>query len=274
MMYGINVQIYGEYHDPTVLVDLACEAENSGWDGFFIWDHIEGEMPFCDPTVALSAIAQRTDRIKLGAMITPLPRRRPWKVAREMVSLDHLSGGRVIMGVGLGQPPTEYSKFGEEPEARLRAEKLDESLDIITGLWSGKRFSYKGNHYQLEDVIFRPKPVQRPRIPILVGGFWPSKPPFRRAARYDGVFPTMNWPNELTTIDLRNILAYIEKHRDVEGCFDVMIGGGTQGDPRRGAEVVEPWIEAGATWWSENINSWRGSLKEMRERIEQGPPKI
>jgi alkanesulfonate monooxygenase SsuD/methylene tetrahydromethanopterin reductase-like flavin-dependent oxidoreductase (luciferase family) len=147
--YGINVPNFGDYNRPRVLADLAESAEEAGWDGFFIWDHMVGETPFCDPTVALSAIALLTDRIRLGAMITPLPRRRPWKVAREMVSLDHLSGGRVIMGVGLGNPPTEYSKLGEEPGARARAEKLDESLEIITGLWSGERFSHEGKHYRL-----------------------------------------------------------------------------------------------------------------------------
>jgi alkanesulfonate monooxygenase SsuD/methylene tetrahydromethanopterin reductase-like flavin-dependent oxidoreductase (luciferase family) len=272
--YGINVPNFGDYHRPRVLADLAASAEEAGWDGFFIWDHMVGEMPFCDPTVALSAIALQTDRIRLGAMITPLPRRRPWKVAREMVSLDHLSGGRVIMGVGLGNPPTEYSKFGEEPGARFRAEKLDESLDIITGLWSGEKFSYEGNHYRLEEVTFQPRPIQEPRIPIWVGGFWPNRPPFRRAARYDGVYPAMNWPDALTTAHLRTLLEYIGKHRKATGPYDVIVGGSTPGDPQRGAEVVGSWVEAGATWWSEDINGWRGSLEEMRERIRQGPPRV
>jgi alkanesulfonate monooxygenase SsuD/methylene tetrahydromethanopterin reductase-like flavin-dependent oxidoreductase (luciferase family) len=272
--YGINVPNFGDYNRPRVLADLAESAEEAGWDDFFIWDHMVGETPFCDPTVALSAIALLTDRIRLGAMITPLPRRRPWKVAREMVSLDHLSGGRVIMGVGLGNPPTEYSKLGEEPGARARAEKLDESLEIITGLWSGERFSHEGKHYRLEEVTFRPRPVQEPRIPIWVGGFWPNRPPFRRAARYDGVYPAMNWPDVLTATHLRTILEYIGKHRKTEGPFDVIAGGSTPGDPERGAELVGPWVEAGATWWSEDINGWRGSLEEMRERIRQGPPRV
>jgi alkanesulfonate monooxygenase SsuD/methylene tetrahydromethanopterin reductase-like flavin-dependent oxidoreductase (luciferase family) len=274
MMYGINIPNFGDYSDSVVIADLACEAENSGWDGFFIWDHIEGEMPFCDPTVALSVIALRTNRIKLGAMITPIPRRRPWKVAREMVTLDHLSGGRVIMGVGLGNPPTEFSKFGEDPGTRIRAEKLDEGLEIITGLWSGGSFSYYGNHFKLEEVIFRPRPVQEPRIPIWVAGFWPNKSPFRRAALYDGVYPAMNWPDMLTTAHLKKILAYIGKHKKDEGNLDVIVGGNTPGDPTKGAEVVKTWLDAGATWWSEDINGWRGSLEEMRERISQGPPKI
>jgi len=247
--YGINVPNFGDYHSPRVLADLAVSAEEAGWDGFFIWDHIEGEMPFCDPTVALSAIALQTERIRLGAMITPLPRRRPWKVAREM------------------------AKFGEEPEARVRAEKLDESLDIITGLWSGELFSYEGNHYNLEEVTFQPRPLQEPRIPIWVGGFWPNRPPFRRAARYDGVYPAMNWPDTLTTAHLRTLLEYIGRHRKATLPYDVIVGGSTPGDPKKGAEVVGPWVEAGATWWSEDINGWRGSLEEMRERIRQGPPR-
>jgi alkanesulfonate monooxygenase SsuD/methylene tetrahydromethanopterin reductase-like flavin-dependent oxidoreductase (luciferase family) len=180
----------------------------------------------------------------------------------------------MIMGVGLGNPATEYSKFGEDSKERIRAEKLDESLDIITGLWSGKKFSYHGKHYQLENVIFKPRPVQKPGIPILVGGFWPNKPPFRRAARYDGVYPSMNWPDVLTTKYLRRLLDYIKKHRKKMGHFDVIIGGSTPGDSQKGAEVVDPWIKAGATWWSEDINGWRGSLEDMRKRISQGPPRV
>ena len=270
--YGINVPNFGEYHDPEVLANLAVEAEEAEWDGFFIWNHIEGEWPFCDPTVALTVIAQKTNRIKLGTMITPLPRRRPWKIAREMVSLDLLSKGRVIMGVGLGNPPTEYSKFGEEPNAFIRAEKLDESLDIITGLWSGEKFSYFGKHYRVEDVIFRPVPIQKPRIPIWVGGFWPNRPPFRRAARYDGVYPAMNWPDTLSTAHLKKLLLYIESYKKERGSFDVIVGGSTPGDSKKGAKMVAPWVEAGATWWSEDINGWRGSFEEMIERIRLGPP--
>jgi alkanesulfonate monooxygenase SsuD/methylene tetrahydromethanopterin reductase-like flavin-dependent oxidoreductase (luciferase family) len=271
--YGVNVPNFGDYHNPRVLVELATSAEEAGWDGFFIWDHLEGEASFCDPTVALSAIALQTSHIRLGAMITPLPRRRPWKVAREMVSLDHLSGGRLIMGVGLGNPPTEYSKFGEEQDTRIRAKKLDESLDIIKGLWSGKSFSYDGKHYQLEDVTFNPKSVQEPRIPIWVGGFWPNRAPFQRAARYDGVYPAANWPDTLTPTHLRTIQEYIGRYRRTESPFDVVVGGSTPSDREKGAEIVDPWIRAGATWWSEDINGWRGSLDEMKERIKQGPPR-
>lgn len=274
MKYAINVPNFGDYHHPRILADLAREAEAAGWNGFFIWDHIQGEWPFADPTVALAAIAVRTERIRFGAMVTPVARRRPWKLAREMASLDHLSGGRLVMGVGLGNPPTDFESFGEEGDARLRAERLDEGLEIIMGLWTGEPFGYPGKHYQLEEVTFLPKPVQSPRIPIWVGGFWPNRRPMRRAARYEGVYPNRDWPEALSTDDLREILDYISRHRTNTGPFEVVVGGSTPSDPEEGVEKVRPWIEAGATWWSEDINGWRGPLDEMRERIRQGPPRV
>ena len=273
MRYGINVPNFGDYHDPSVLAMLAREAEEADWDGFFIWDHIHGDMPFGDPTVALAAIATRTEGIRFGAMITPLARRRPWKVAREMVSLDQLSGGRLMMGVGLGNPPAEFEAFGEPASPRVRAEKLDEALEVITGLWAGEPFSYQGEHFDVEEVTFLPKPLQSPRIPIWVGGFWPNRAPMRRAARFDGVYPARDWPDTLSVEDLREIIGYIQGHRNDSGDFDVVAGGSTPGDPEKGAEIVEPWRAVGATWWSEDINGWRGSLDEMRERIRAGPPR-
>ncbi|MBL7080063.1 LLM class flavin-dependent oxidoreductase [Candidatus Bathyarchaeota archaeon] len=273
MRYGINIPNFGDYHDPSVLAMLAWEAEEADWDGFFIWDHIHGDMPFGDPTVALAAIATRTEGIRFGAMITPLARRRPWKVAREMVSLDQLSGGRLMMGVGLGNPPAEFEAFGEPASPRVRAEKLDEALEVITGLWAGEPFSYQGEHFDVEEVTFLPKPLQSPRIPIWVGGFWPNRAPMRRAARFDGVYPARDWPDTLSVEDLREIIGYIQGHRTGSGDFDVVAGGLTPGDPEKGAEIVEPWRAVGATWWSEDINGWRGSLDEMRERIRAGPPR-
>ena len=142
MRYGVLAPNFGDYSDPRVLGDLAFEAEEAGWDGFFLFDHIlsgEPAIPVADPWIALSAIAMRTTRIRIGPMLTPLPRRRPWKLARETVSLDHLSGGRLVLGVGLwGPPEREYETFGEVSDPRLRAEKLDDGLDVLTGLWSGR----------------------------------------------------------------------------------------------------------------------------------------
>lgn len=203
--YAINVPNFGDYSHPNMLADLASDAEKAGWDGFFIWDHISGPTewrvpvgnsmvpiayaPYADPCVALTAIALRTKHIRIGALVTPLARRRPWKLAREAVSIDHVSNGRLVVGVGLGGTLNEFEGFGEDGDPRIRSRKLDEGLAILTGLWTGKPFSYAGEHYTIDETVFMPKPVQSPRIPIWVACFWPNKKPLRRAARYDGVVP-------------------------------------------------------------------------------------
>ena len=289
--YGINVPNFGDYFHPSMLAELASEAEEARWDGFFIWDHISGptewkvpvgdslvpiaHAPFVDPYVALTAIAMKTERIRIGALVTPLARRRPWKLARETVSIDHLSNGRLVVGVGLGGTPLEFEAFGENGDAKVRAKKLDEGLAILTGLWTGMPFSYSGEYYQLDEMPFLPKPVQSPRIPIWVACFWPNKRPLRRAVRYDGVVPgTADWTKKLTPDDVRQIVAYITRHRSNPRPFDVIIGGETPSDPEKGEEMMQPYVEAGATWWSEELTGWRGSLEEMRGRIRQGPPRV
>src|SRR5262249_15676842 len=154
-----------------------------GWDGFFLYDQIASEGPkrLIDPLVALTAIALNTERIRFGPLVTPLARRRPWKVAREAATLAHLSHGRVVLGVGLGADRHEFDDLGETEDPKTRAAMLDESLDVLTGLWSGAPFSYSGQHYRLREALFLPPPVQTPRIPIWVGGIWPTRAPFRRA---------------------------------------------------------------------------------------------
>ncbi len=171
MRFGLSVQNYGEYGDPVLLSELAREAEQAGWDGFFLWDHLHlrrrSEQPFADPMVALAAIAMATERIRIGTMVTSPARRRPWKLAREAVTLDHLSHGRVILGVGLGwSAADDFEAFGEEGDVRVRAERLDEALEIIDGLCSGEPFSFEGRHHRMANVRFLPPPVQRPRVPI------------------------------------------------------------------------------------------------------------
>ncbi len=180
MKFGISTINFGWFADTDLLIEVAVEAEDAGWDGFFLWDHLlvfhpKPVVPFVDPWIALTAIAVNTKRMRIGTMVTPLPRRRPWKLARETVTLDHISKGRLTLGVGIGAPPeVEYGLFGEETSARIRAEKLDESLDILTGLWSGESFSHHGKHYNLSEMTFLPKPRQEPRIPIWVGGGYRS----------------------------------------------------------------------------------------------------
>ncbi len=289
MYYGVNIPPFEHLADARKLADWAHEAEEAGWDGFFLWDHIlfwDLWLAIADPWVALAAVAMNTRSIRLGTMVTALARRRPWKLARETVSIDHLSGGRLILGVGLGFPPEwEFGAFGEETDAKVRAQKLDEGLEILTGLWSGEPFSFSGQHYHVQEMVFLPRPVQSPRIPIWVGGYWPAKGPMRRAARWDGSCAG-GLDGPLTPEDWRKVLRYIREHRTREGPFEAVHGGVTRGDDRAKAEdVVAPYAEAGVTWWIEDVSPyglgmgwaerWTVEVVErMRQRIRQGPPRI
>jgi alkanesulfonate monooxygenase SsuD/methylene tetrahydromethanopterin reductase-like flavin-dependent oxidoreductase (luciferase family) len=278
MRYSIDTPQFGPYSDPRVLAQLAREAEDAGWDGFFIWDHIQvgWQDTVADPWIALAAMAAATERIRLGALVTPLHRRTPWKVARECASLDVLSEGRLVFGAGLGTDLFgEISKFHYPPDDKVRAEMTDEALAILTGLWSGEPFAFKGRHYQLEQTTFLPKPVQQPRIPIWVAGTWPKKPPLRRAARYDAVVPVGgNIELSLTPDEVRAILEYIRRHRTSDAPFDFVQAGVTRGaDRSEDCDVVAPYIDAGATWWNETILPWKRGFDEARARIRSGPPR-
>lgn len=289
MKYGLSIPPFGDYAHPRKLAEMAHEAEQAGWDGFFIWDHI-----FMDPTfhpcadiwVALAAMSMTTTRIRLGPMITPLARRRPWKVARETVSVDQLSDGRLTLGVGLGEPAKwDFGFMGEETDARIRAEKLDEGLAILKGLWTAEPFSYQGTHYQLNEVIFRPAPVQQPRIPVWVGGNWNKPRPQQRAARWDGYFP-LKWGETITIDDWRTMMQAVNAHRpDPAAAFDWVHGGQLPGDnPAAAAAIVAPYAEVGVTWWVEDASPYRWGWKWedqftaeatqlMDTRIRQGPPR-
>ncbi len=252
MKFGISLPPFGEYAEPRYLAQIAREAENVGWDGFFIWDHVMFDPtfhPIVDPWVGLAAVAMNTQKIRIGTMVTAVPRRRPWQLARETVSLDRLSGGRTVFGVGLGEPPQwDYGFFGEEQDAKIRAQKLDEGLAILDGLWSGEFFSYKGEHYQLEEVRFLPRAIQTPRIPIWVGGTWNKHKPMRRAAQWDGYFP-LKWQEILTPDEWKVIMDYVNQHRTSTAPFDWVHGGATPGDDRaKAAEIVKPYEEIGVTW--------------------------
>lgn len=282
MRYGLSVPNAGVYGDAHLLAELAREAEAAGWDGFFLWDSLlidpHRPLPVVDPWVALAAIAVVTRHIRLGPMVTPIARRRPWKLARETVTLDHLSNGRLILGVGLGDPAeAEFAQFGEEADARVRARRLDEGLALLTGLWSGQPFSFQGEHYQIRETIFLPPPLQSPRIPIWVGGWWPNKAPLRRAARWDGVFPGKLSPDGsgmLMPDELRAIVAYVQGQRTHPGPFDIVLGGTTPGDDRaRAVAIVAPYAEAGLTWWIESSGDERGAIDSARTRIRHGPPR-
>lgn len=289
MHFGITLPAFADFSDPRALAELARAAETAGWDGFFIWDHIFFDPtfhPVADTWVALGAVALSTERLRIGTMITPMARRRPWKLARETVSVDQLSNGRLTLGVGLGDPVQwDFGFFDEVTDPKTRARRLDEGLDVLTGLWSGQPFSYQGEQYNVKEVTFRPTPVQSPRIPIWVGGWWPNKPPLRRAARWDGVCPA-KWGGIITPDEWRELLAYIQRYRTATTPFDVVHSGATPGDnPAQAAELVAPYARAGVTWWVEPVDPWRfgwsweepwnpKATGQMRERILQGPPRI
>jgi alkanesulfonate monooxygenase SsuD/methylene tetrahydromethanopterin reductase-like flavin-dependent oxidoreductase (luciferase family) len=275
MRYGIYLPSVGDYSDPRLLAKLAHEAEEEGWDGVFIWDHIGQPEMAADPWVALAAMATSTERVKLGPVITPIARRRPWKLARETVSLDHLANGRLILGVGLGWGHQEFEAFGEDGDPRARAEKVDEGLAVLTGLWSGESFSYSGKHYQVRDACFKPRPVQLPRIPIWTCGAWSDKKaPFRRAARWDGVIAICGTGEDRLILpdEVRAIGAYIKQYRTNDDPFDVVVILWSEGE--RAAEELQgiaQYAEAGATWWLEDLSLERFSPREARERIHKGP---
>ena len=196
---GLFLPPFEALADPLTIARLAAEAEEAGWTGVFVWDHLRWCEPIsaiADPWITLAAVATATSRIRLGPMVTPLPRRRPAKVAKETVSLDRLSAGRLTFGVGLGSDAygNEYTKTGEEVDDRKRAAMLDESLEVITRAWTGEEVVHRGEHYTVDGVRFLPKPVQQPRIPIWVAGLIGNKRPRRRAARYDGYFPVFLRP--------------------------------------------------------------------------------
>jgi len=284
--YGLYLPNFGAFGRAAAVADLAVDAEAAGWDGFFIWDHINRGFAteVVDPWIALAAVAARTRRLRIGALVTPLARRRPWKVARETVSLDHLSSGRLVFGAGLGSARggrSEWASFGEELDPKTRAGMLDEGLDVLTGLWSGRDFSYEGKHYTVGTTPFTPAALQTPRIPVWVAGIWPNRAPFRRAARWDGMFPLFG-ATEATPEQMREAVEFTLEQRAEDADFDVVhLGQHTEGsDPARAAESVAPFAAAGVTWWLERIapdefgGAWEGDwpLEAMRERVMQGPP--
>jgi probable F420-dependent oxidoreductase len=256
---GIAVPNFGE--DPAGLIELGVAAERAGFDGFFVWDHIvwsdTGEgPPIIDPWLVLAVVAARTTRIRLGTMITPVPRRRPWQLARQTASLDLLSGGRLILGVGIGSPAYgDFGIFGEPQGDRERAELLDEGLDVLDGLWSGEKFSYAGQHYAVDPVRFLPRPVQRPRIPVWVGGILPATRPISRAARWDGMVPIRYGQGRLQTVspaDISGVRTRIAAARGSADGMDLVIWADVASDPARVPEQARPYVAAGATWWIES----------------------
>lgn len=266
--------------DPRTQAQLAAEAEAAGWDGVFTFDAIDiGGMDMYDPWVVLAAMAMRTERVRLGAMIFAPTRRRPWKLAREALTLDHLSGGRLVLPVGLGALDDRgFGAVGETTEARERAVILDETLAILDALWTGERLDHDGDRYRIEGMTMRPLPVQRPRIPVWVVGAWPALRSMRRAARWDGIVLQPRdgnaWRADPPAI-VREASGWIAGERAAAGHtapFEIVVDGTSPpGDPAA-ADRANALAEAGATWWIES--DWESpSIDAMRARIAAGPPR-
>ena len=282
MKYAISLPNGHACGDPASLSEFAALAEASGWDAIFLEDYIvwqgHSEAPAFDPWVALAAMAVKTRTIRLGTMVTPISRRRPWKLARETVSIDQLSAGRLMLGIGLGDNTidTSFTSFGEETDLKRRAEMTDEALQILTGLWSGEPFHFDGQYYQVKEVTFLPTPVQKPRIPIWIGGGWPLKGPTRRALRWDGACLYKLPPDdEMTSEDIRSLASAAREQRQPGMPFDICVGQAAwQLNKDREAERshIAELAEAGATWWSLYVPP--DSEEVMRRHIANGPLRI
>jgi alkanesulfonate monooxygenase SsuD/methylene tetrahydromethanopterin reductase-like flavin-dependent oxidoreductase (luciferase family) len=255
--------------DARTAAETAALAERAGWDAFFVWEPVWG----IDAWVSLTAAAMRTERIRLGTMLTPLSRMRPWKLASETATLDNLSGGRVILAVGLGALDTGFAEFGEATDRTVRAQLLDEGLAILTGLWAGQPFSFQGTHYTVRPTGFMPPPppVQRPRIPIWVVGAWGRQKSMARAFRYDGLLPHVT---ELTPALVKQMRAAADAARDPGARpYDIVVEDVTPGhDPAAAAAKVRPYAEAGATWWIESPWDYGDDHDRVLERLRAGPP--
>jgi alkanesulfonate monooxygenase SsuD/methylene tetrahydromethanopterin reductase-like flavin-dependent oxidoreductase (luciferase family) len=263
---GLSLPLFDELSDPLAVARLAADAEAAGWHGFFVWDHLRWEAPVrrvADSWITLAAIAYATERIRLGPMVTPLPRRRPVKVARETATLDVLSGGRLTLGVGIGEDRfgREFSKTGEQLDDRARGQMLDEALEILTAAWSGEPVHHQGDHYTVDDVEFLPRPVQRPGVPVWIAGFRGNAKPIRRAARHDGFFPVnLEHPDELAEV----VATVTELRQDSSAPYDFVVSLPVGVDP-------DPWEQTGATWWLRSFDPERVSSDQVRGVLRDGP---
>jgi alkanesulfonate monooxygenase SsuD/methylene tetrahydromethanopterin reductase-like flavin-dependent oxidoreductase (luciferase family) len=275
LKFGVYIPNFKDFGTPESIIELGVLAEKAGWDGIFLWDHLHWDKqpwPVMDPWVAMAALAQATSTIRFGPMVTPVGRRRPWKLARETVTLDRLSHGRLIFGAGLGwNLQGEFAAFGDEADKRVLGEMLDEGLSILDGLWSGEEFSFSGQHYHVDPIQFLPTPVQRPRVPVWVGGTWPNSRPFRRAARWDGVFAGHPDGRGFEPADIRDMRDFITPLRADGTTGDIVIMGRSKPEQAYSTQF-EAFEAGGLTWWLEDLRPERNlSMDHMREIVAAGP---
>jgi hypothetical protein len=261
----------------TEQLDQAVLAEERGWDAVFVWEAAYGVEPWS----LLAAVAARTSRVRLGTMLTPLPWRRPWKVASQVVTLDQLSAGRAVLAVGVGAADTGLPDTGEEQDLRVRAARLDEGIDLVRALWDGAS-SYHGSIYHYDcpnqDLVGSARPVQD-RIPIWVVGVWPRPKSMRRVLRCDGIVPQFHLGGRPgTPDDIRELRGWLSEH-GAPADLDVVAEGETPAhDAGAAAAVVSPWAAAGCTWWLET--RWdlppdrEEGMRVVRDRLAAGPPVV
>jgi len=273
LKFGLYMPTFGPLGNPKAIVDLARRAEDTGWDGFFLWDHInsDGARPVVDPWTCFGAIAQATERIRFGPMINPLPRRRPWVVARHTATLSELSGGRFIFGAGLGTDEYgDLSQYGEPASAAVRSEMFGEAIGIVRAMWAGRAGDHCGRHYQV--TLKEDAPVTH-SIPVWIASSALGPAAIKRAAEADGIFPNPA-DRELTPVDVSNIVAAVrEAGRPAERSFDIAVRGNASPalpDPR--PVPLAELADAGMTWWLETLIHF-DPLELSMKITEAGPPR-
>lgn len=287
MRYSINIPNFGDFADPRTVAAVATAAEEAGWDALLVWDHVVHDkrlrrgQPFGDPWVLLAAAGMTTSRLRLGTLVTPVPRRRPEQLARQVATLDVLTGGRVIFGAGLGGPiEDEFGSFGDTTDPVQLAERLDEGLELLRRYWSGATVNHDGQHFQVRDVDLLPATVQQPRPPVWIAGWWPNRRPMRRAAAWDGAAPLFDSARHgyaPSSDELGALVAYVRSCRGprADEPFEIVVGGATEAS--NAADVVGPLRDAGATWWDERLRQDRDEFDKLApvlRRIEAGPPQL
>jgi alkanesulfonate monooxygenase SsuD/methylene tetrahydromethanopterin reductase-like flavin-dependent oxidoreductase (luciferase family) len=275
MRYAFNLANFGAFADVELLLGLAQALEAAGWDAVFLWDHVNWPNggPHADPWVALGAIAHSTSSIQIGTMVTPISRRRPWKLAREALTLDALSKGRFILGAGNGLWVDEFDALGDEPNMKIRAEMLEEGLELLRALWRVGPVKYDGKHYNVETDGFGP--THNPTgIPIWLGGMWPNKNPFRRAAKYDGALPIpKEFGTEFTPDQAREIVGFVNQCREIDGPMDFGFPLNTTNDAEADIARAIAFESAGATWWIDSSFPGAETIDDLFARIQFGPPR-
>lgn len=270
--YGVYLPAFGPFGHPATLVALAVRAEAAGWDGVFLWDHVvSGSLPIADTWATLGAIAQATHHLLLGPMVTPLPRRRPWVVAREASTVSRLSGGRLVLGLGLGSDESgDFSRFGEPTDAPRRAEMLTEGLGIVRAMWSGQSLQHDGRHYQvsLDEGAAEPH-----RIPVWMASSSGNPRVLRRAATCDGIFHN---PGHLPSPeDTAELLAAVRRAGlAADRRFDVALAGNASPAWDEPTHVdLKALAAAGMTWWMESLIHF-DPLDLSLKIVDAGPPRV